>query len=52
MTFRSPNTAILPRYAGIIGDERSERGSGKVQRHVYPANGRRAPYVASPQGAK
>jgi len=40
MTFQSPNTAILPRYAVIIGDELQERGAGKVHRHVYPANGR------------
>ncbi len=40
MSFRSPNTAILPRHPVIIGDALSERGSGKVQSHVYPANGR------------
>jgi aldehyde dehydrogenase (NAD+) len=40
MTFRSPNTAILPRHPVIIGGVLSERGSGKVQHHVYPANGR------------
>ncbi len=40
MTFKSPNTAILPRHPVIIGDTLSERGSGKVQSHVYPANGR------------
>jgi len=39
MSFRSPNTAILPRHPVIIGDALSECGSGKVQSHVYPANG-------------
>jgi aldehyde dehydrogenase (NAD+) len=40
MSFSSPNAAIIPRYPVIIGDQRRERGSGIVHRHVYPANGR------------
>ena len=40
MSFASPDTAVLPRHPVIIGDELRERGSGKVQSHVYPANGR------------
>jgi acyl-CoA reductase-like NAD-dependent aldehyde dehydrogenase len=40
LTFRSPDTAILPRHAVVIGDQRRERGSGSVHRHVYPATGR------------
>ena len=40
MTFRSPNTTILPRHPVIIGDSLRARGAGKVQNHVYPANGR------------
>src|SRR5271163_3487200 len=40
MSFASPNTTILPRHPVIIGDTLSVRGSGKVQSHVYPANGR------------
>ncbi len=39
MTFRSPHTAILPRHPVIIGDSLRERGAGKKQTHVYPANG-------------
>jgi len=40
MAFRSPNTQALPRHSLIFGDTVLERGSGKVQPHIYPANGR------------
>jgi len=40
MSFRSPDTAVIPRHPLIIGERLIERGSGSVQRHVYPANGR------------
>lgn len=40
MSFRSPDTALVPRFPLIIGERLSERGTGSVQRHVYPANGR------------
>lgn len=40
MGFRSPEAAILPRHPVIIGGTMSERGSGAVHRHIYPANGR------------
>src|SRR5262245_569671 len=40
MSFRSPDTATVPRYPVIFGDKMLERGGGTVQRHVYPANGR------------
>jgi acyl-CoA reductase-like NAD-dependent aldehyde dehydrogenase len=39
MTFQFPNRQIIPRHAVIIGDQKTERGTGSVQRHVYPANG-------------
>ncbi len=39
MTFQLPGRQSIPRHAVIIGDRKSERGSGAVQRHVYPANG-------------
>jgi acyl-CoA reductase-like NAD-dependent aldehyde dehydrogenase len=39
MSFSSPSLAALPRHPVIIGDQRRERGSGAVHRHVYPANG-------------
>ncbi|HMK85829.1 MAG TPA: aldehyde dehydrogenase family protein [Steroidobacteraceae bacterium] len=40
MSFTTPDTAALPRHPVIIGDRLLERGSGILQRHVYPANGR------------
>lgn len=40
MSFKSPDTAIIPRHPVIIGERMLERGSGSLQRHVYPANGR------------
>jgi aldehyde dehydrogenase (NAD+) len=40
MSFRSPDIALVPRHPVIIGDRLLERGSGNLQRHVYPANGR------------
>lgn len=39
MTFQIPNRQIIPRHALVIGDTMTERGSGTVQRHIYPANG-------------
>jgi len=39
MPFRSPNTAILPRYPLTVGGKFMERGSGQVLPHVYPATG-------------
>ncbi len=40
MSFSSPDTARVPRHPVIIGERLMERGSGSVQRHIYPANGR------------
>jgi len=39
MGFVLPDTSILPKHVAIIGDERSERGSGDTHAHRYPANG-------------
>ncbi len=39
MSFRSPNTKILPRHAIVIGDSRQERGGGAAHRHIYPGTG-------------
>lgn len=39
MSFQIPSRQFIPPHALIIGDRKSERGSGSVQRHVYPANG-------------
>jgi aldehyde dehydrogenase (NAD+) len=39
MSFELRSMEILPRHALIIGDERAARGSGKMHRHIYPANG-------------
>ena len=40
MSFRSPDTAILPRYPVISGAKLLDRGTGSLHRHIYPANGR------------
>src|SRR5271165_7272364 len=40
MSFSSPDSARVPRHPVIIGERLMERGSGSVQRHIYPANGR------------
>jgi aldehyde dehydrogenase (NAD+) len=39
VSFRSPDTAIVPQHPVIIGDTLLKHGAGSVQRHVYPANG-------------
>jgi aldehyde dehydrogenase (NAD+) len=39
MSFELHSKEILPRHAVIVGDERMERGSGKLHQHIYPANG-------------
>ena len=39
MSIQTPNIDILPRNALIIGDQRSERGSGQKHAHIYPATG-------------
>jgi aldehyde dehydrogenase (NAD+) len=40
MSFRSPDTVLVPRHPVIVGERLIERGAGSLQRHVYPANGR------------
>lgn len=39
MSFQTPNRDVLPRYSVIIGDRMTERGSGEMHAHIYPANG-------------
>jgi acyl-CoA reductase-like NAD-dependent aldehyde dehydrogenase len=39
MSFRHPDISILPRNSLIIGNRKTERGSGEVHGHVYPATG-------------
>jgi aldehyde dehydrogenase (NAD+) len=39
MSFELHSTEILPRHAVIIGGECLKHGSGKLHRHIYPANG-------------
>lgn len=39
MAFQLPDRESLPRYVGVIGDSRIERGSGHAWEHLYPANG-------------
>src|SRR5713101_6636794 len=38
MTYRAPDTALLPRYPVIAGGKPSE-GGGMLVPHVYPATG-------------
>lgn len=40
MSFNTPSVAKVPRHPVIIGDKLLERGGGRMQSHVYPANGR------------
>ncbi|MFT3930939.1 MAG: aldehyde dehydrogenase family protein [Spongiibacteraceae bacterium] len=39
MSFALPNRDNLPKYTVIAGAEKSERGSGQIHAHIYPANG-------------
>jgi len=51
MSFKSPDTATIPRHPVIIGEKMLKRGAGNTQCHVYPANGRETCEIglASPQ---
>lgn len=39
MSFKLPDTANIPRYVAIAGDQRIEQGSGESWDHIYPGNG-------------
>ncbi|MET0241290.1 MAG: aldehyde dehydrogenase family protein [Sphingobium sp.] len=40
MGFQHPDIAVLPRHSLIIGDRKSEKGSGETHAHIYPGTGR------------